>query len=107
MYFEWLWYSPKGFYPGWSASSGVTHQPGDRMGAAFGSLVVGLVLLAIFVGLMMARGMTGLLILGTLAFIVMGYSGNAFKKHGAYARTVDAGSWAASVLLMIVAQAIF
>lgn len=103
----WLWYSPKGFYPGWSASSGVKHAPGDPMAAAFSSLVAGIVLLSLFVGVMMARGMVGPLILGALAFIVMAYSGNAFKKQGAYARSVDAGSWAASLVLMILAQAIF
>lgn len=100
----WFWYSPKGFYPAWSASSGVKHEPSDPMGAAFGSLTVGLVLYAVFVGVMMARGQTGPLVLGIIAFIVMGYSNNAFKKLGAVSRTVDAGSWAASGLLMILAQ---
>jgi len=46
----WFWYSPKGFYPAWSASAKVTHQQGDPMGAAFGSLTVGLVLYSTFVG---------------------------------------------------------
>ncbi len=103
----WFWYSPKGFYPGWSEAAGVRHQKGDPMGASFGALVVGLILLSIFVGVMMARGMLGSLTLGTAAFIVMGYSGNAFKKNGAYARSVDAGSWALSVVLMVIAQMIF
>lgn len=100
----WFWYSPKGFYPAWSASAGVTHRSGDPMAAAFGSLVVGLLLYATFVGVMMARGQCGPLILGIIAFIVMGYSNNAFKKLGAVSRTVDAGSWAVSGLLMILAQ---
>ena len=52
----WFWYSPKGFYPAWSASAKVTHQQGDLMGAAFGSLTVGLVLYSICVGVMIARG---------------------------------------------------
>jgi hypothetical protein len=100
----WFWYSPKGFYPAWSASSGVRHQPGDPMGAAFGSLILGLVLYSVFVGVMVARGMTGPLILGIVAFIVMGYSNSAFKKLGAVSRSIDAGSWAASGLLMLLAQ---
>ncbi len=100
----WFWYSPKGFYPAWSVAAGVKHQPGDPMGAAFGSLVVGLLLYATFVGVMMARGQCGPLVLGIIAFIVMGYAGNAFKKLGAVSRTVDAGSWAVSGLLMILAQ---
>ncbi|GAB1478888.1 hypothetical protein MASR2M74_14440 [Paracoccaceae bacterium] len=100
----WFWYSPKGFYPAWSASSGVRHAPSDPMGAAFGSLILGLALYSAFVGVMVARGMTEPLILGILAFIVMGYSNNAFKKLGAVSRTVDAGSWAASGTLMLLAQ---
>ncbi len=100
----WFYYSPKGFYPAWSASAGVQHKPGDPMGAAFGSLVVGLILYAVFVGVMMARGQCGPLVLGILAFIIMAYSNNAFKKLGAVSRTVDAGSWALSGGLMIGAQ---
>ncbi|NEY89852.1 DUF1761 family protein [Tabrizicola oligotrophica] len=102
--FGWFYYGPKGFYPAWSASAGVRHQPGDPMGAAFGSLVVGLVLYSVFVGVMVARGMTGPLILGVIAFIVMGYSNNAFKKLGPASRAIDAGSWAASGVLMLLAQ---
>ena len=100
----WFWYSPKGFYPAWSASSGVQHAPGDPMAAAFGSLVIGLILYALFVGVMMARGQCGPLILGIVAFIIMGYSNNAFKKLGGVSRAVDAGSWAVSGLVMILAQ---
>jgi hypothetical protein len=102
--FGWFWYSPKGFYPAWSASAKVTHQQGDPMGAAFGSLVVGLLLYATFVGVMMARGQLGPLVLGILAFVIMAYSNNAFKKLGAVSRSIDAGSWAASGALMILAQ---
>lgn len=100
----WLYYSPKGFYPIWSQSAGVRHEPGDPMGASFGSLVLGLLLYAVFVGVMMARGQLGPLVLGILAFIVMGYSNNAFKKLGAVSRSVDAGSWALSGAVMILAQ---
>jgi len=100
----WFWYSPKGFYPAWSASAKVTHQQGDLMGAAFGSLTVGLVLYSIFVGVMIARGQLGPLIFGIFAFIIMAYSNNAFKKLGAVSRSIDAGSWAASGAVMIVVQ---
>ncbi len=103
----WFWYSAKGFYPAWSASAGVRHRPGDPMGAAFGSLIVGLLLYSLFVGVMVARGQTGPLILGIVTFIILGYSNNAFKKLGAVSRAVDAGSWAVSGLLMLIAQGIF
>ncbi len=102
----WFWYSPKGFYKAWSESAGIRHEPGDPMGAAFGSLIVGLVLYSTFVGVMAARGLLGELILGIVAFIIMAYSNNAFKKLGGVSRTVDAGSWAVSGSLMIAAQAI-
>ena len=85
--FGWFYYGPKGFYPAWSASAGVKHQQGDPMGAAFGSLTLGL-------------------ILGIVTFIVMGYSNNAFKKLGATSRAIDAGSWAASGVLMLLVQAL-
>ena len=52
----------------------------------------------------MARGQVGPLLLGVAAYVVMGYSNNAFKKLGAYARNVDAGSWVLSAALMIAAQ---
>ena len=100
----WLWYSPRGFYPAWSKSAGVRHDKGDPMGASFGSLVVGLLLYALFVGVMWARGQCGPLALGILAFIILGYSGNTFKKLGGVSRAVDAGSWAVSGLLMVLAQ---
>jgi hypothetical protein len=82
----------------------VTHKEGDPMLAPFGSLVLGLILYAVFVGVMVARGMTGPLILGIVAFIVMAYANNAFKKLGATSRAIDAGSWAASGILMLLAQ---
>lgn len=104
--FGWFYYGPKGLYPAWSASAGVKHAPGDPMGMAFGSLTVGLVLYAVFVGVMVARGMVVPMVLGIAAFIVMGYSNNAFKKLGTVSRAIDAGSWAASGALMLLAQCI-
>ncbi len=100
----WIWYSPKGFYTGWSAAARVTHDRSEPMAVTFGSLVLGLVLLGLFVGVMMARGQLGPLLLGIAAYVVMGYSNNAFKKLGPFARNVDAGSWLLSAALMIGAQ---
>ena len=103
----WVYYSPRGFYKPWSESAGITMAPGDKMAAGFGSLVVGLILYGIWVGAMVAQGLTGLCVLGILAFILMGYSSNAFKKLGAISRTIDAGSWALSGGLMLLAQWVF
>lgn len=100
----WWYYGPKGFYPVWSKSAGISHSQGDPMGASFGSLVVGLILYSTFVGVMDARGQTGPLLLGILAFIIMGYSNSAFKKLGAISRAIDVGSWALSGALMLLAQ---
>lgn len=100
----WWYYGPKGFYPVWSKSAGISHNPGDPMGASFGALVVGLILYSVFVGVMVAQGQTGPLLLGIVAFIVMGYSNSAFKKLGSTSRTIDAGSWALSGALMLLAQ---
>jgi hypothetical protein len=104
--FGWFYYGPKGLYAAWSASAGVQHSPGDPMGAAFGSLVLGLMLYSIFVGVMVAKGLVGPVCLGILAFVVMGYSNNAFKKLGAISRAIDAGSWAASGGLMLLAHSL-
>ncbi len=87
-----LVFAEGGGYPAWSASAKVQHAPGDRMGSAFGSLG----LYGVFVGVMMALGLCGPLVLAIAAFTVMGYSNNAFKKLCSASRVVDAASWAAS-----------
>ena len=103
----WWYYSPRGFYKPWSESARITMEMGDPMGASFGSLVVGLILYSVWVGAMVAHGLTGLCILGIVVFIVMGYSNNAFKKLGSVSRNIDAGSWALSGVLMLLAQWVF
>ena len=103
----WWYYSAKGFYKPWSKSAGITMERGDPMGASFGALVVGLILYSTWVGAMVAQGKTGLCVLGITVFIVMGYSNNAFKKLGGVSRAIDAGSWALSGVLMLLAQWVF
>lgn len=100
----WWYYGPKGLYPAWSRSSGVSHSRSDKMGVPFGTLTLGLALYSLFVGVMMAQDQCGPLALGILAFIVLGYSNNAFKKLGETSRLIDAGSWALSGALMVLAQ---
>ena len=100
----WVYYSPRGFYPAWSRSAGVTHAPGDPMAVSFGSLIAGLILYSLFVSVMLAKGEKSALLLGIVAFIVMGYAGGAFKKQGAASRNIDAGSWALSGVLMLAAH---
>ena len=103
----WWYYSAKGFYKPWSKSAGITMERGDPMWASFGALVVGLILYSTWVGAMVAQGKTGLCVLGITVFIVMGYSNNAFKKLGGVSRAIDAGSWALSGVLMLLAQWVF
>ena len=98
----WLWYSPKMFYKSWTEAAGISHLPEYKMGAAFGSLV--LILYVVFVGVMLAHGMIGPPPLAIGTFIEMAYSNSAFNKLGNVARRVEAGSWAASGVLMVVAQ---
>lgn len=50
------------------------------------------------------RGQAGPLISGILALIVTAWSNNAFRKLNPVCRLVDAGSRAASGLLMLIAQ---
>ena len=66
-----------------------------------------MILYSVWVGAMVAHGLTGLCILGIAVFIVMGYSNNAFKKLGAASRAIDAGSWALSGVIMLAAQWLF
>ncbi len=103
----WWYYSARGFYKPWSQSAGITMEMGDPMGASFGSLVVGLILYSTWVGAMVAHGLTGLCVLGIAVFILMAYSNNAFKKLGGVSRAIDAGSWALSGALMLLAQWLF
>ncbi len=77
---------------------------GVRLGAAFGRLVVGLILPAVFAGRMMARGQTGPPIFGPFSLGATGHSNNAFQKPGAVSRTVDAGSRTLSGVRMIGAR---
>lgn len=100
----WWYYSARGFYKPWSESAGITMEMGDPMAASFGSLVVGLILYAVWVGAMVAHGLTGLCVLGIAVFLVMGYSNNAFKKLGSVSRAIDAGSWALSGAILLAAQ---
>ena len=100
----WFWYGPKGFYAAWSRSSGVVHSREDNMTVPFGTLVLGLFLYAVFVGVMVARGMVAEMSFGILTFLVLGFSNNSFKKLGPLSRVIDAGSWAASGAIMVVVQ---
>jgi hypothetical protein len=46
-------------------------------------------------------------ILATVAFTVLGYSGGLFGRKSGYARNVDAGYWIICLVIMILCQGIF
>ena len=46
-------------------------------------------------------------ILATVAFTVLGYSGGLFSQKSGYARNVDAGYWIIYLVVMILCQGIF
>ncbi len=104
----WLWYSPKLFGPKWAEGVGVKMGAADEMPmAALASNFAGLFLMSWFVGVTAVKSALFTVILGTLAFTVLAYSGGLFTKKSAYARNVEAGYWIASLAVMVISQGIF
>ncbi len=104
----WLWYSPKLFGPKWAEGVGVEMGTASEMPvAAMATQIVGLLLMSWFVGVTAANNALLTVILATLAFTVLGYSGGLFTKKSTYARNVDAGYWIVALVVMIIVQGIF
>lgn len=104
----WLWYSPKLFGTKWAEGSGVKMNSADKMPtAAMASQGLGLLLMSWFVGVTANSNALYTVILATLAFTVLQFSGNSFSGKSSYARLVDAGYWIAALVVMIVCEGIF
>lgn len=104
----WLWYSPKLFGPKWAEGSGVEMNTADKMPVdAMAAQGIGLFLMSWFVGVTASKDALLTVILATIAFAVLQWSGNTFSGKSTYARNVDAGYWIVSLAVMIVAQGIF
>lgn len=104
----WLWYSPMLFGPKWAEGSRVEMNSADKMPFdAMGAQALGLLLMSWFVGVTAASGALLTVILATVAFAVLQWSGNTFSGKTVYARNVDAGYWIVALVVMIIAQAIF
>ena len=104
----WLWYSPKLFGPKWAEGVGVQMGTASEMPvAAMVSQIIGLLLMSWFVGVTAESDALMTVILGTLAFTVLAYSGGLFRKNSTYARNTDAGYWIVSLVIMIICQGIF
>ena len=103
----WLWYSPKLFGPKWAEGVGVQMGTASEMPvAAMVSQIVGLLLMSWFVGVTAVSDALLTVILGTLAFVVLAYSGGLFRKNSTYARNTDAGYWVVSLVIMIICQGV-
>ncbi len=104
----WLWYSPKAFGVKWAEGTGVELGAASSMPvAALVSQAGGLFLMSWFVGVTAVSNALLTVILATVAFTVLAYSGGMFGRKSGYARNVDAGYWVTCLVVMIVCQGIF
>jgi hypothetical protein len=104
----WLWYSPKTFGVKWAEGTGVELGTSSSMPiAALVSQAAGLFLMSWFVGVTAVSNALLTVILATIAFTVLGYSGGMFGRKSGYARNVDAGYWIICLVVMILCQGIF
>ncbi|MDH3263949.1 MAG: DUF1761 domain-containing protein [Paracoccaceae bacterium] len=104
----WIWYSPKVFGTKWAEGLGVELGAASEMPVgAMATNIVGLLLMSWFVGVTAVSSALFTVILATLAFTVLAYSGGKFGKQTAYVRNVNAGYWILALVIMIVCQGIF
>jgi len=104
----WLWYSPKLFGKKWAEGSHTKLGDASEMPmGAMGCQAIGLLLMSWFVGVTAVNNALLTVILATIAFTTLAYSGNMFSQKSPYARTVDAGYWIAAFVIMILAQGLF
>lgn len=103
----WLWYGPKLFGTKWAEGSGIKMDSAGAMPmGAMGSQVLGLLLMSWFVGVTANNNALYTVILATVAFTVLQFSGNSFSGKSQYARLVDAGYWIVSLVIMIICQGV-
>ena len=104
----WLWYSPMLFGPKWAKGLGIEMGTANDMPfGAMASQMIGLLLMSWFVAVTAANNLLLTVILATIAFTILAYSGGMFAKQNAYVRNVNAGYWIISLVIMILANAIF
>ena len=106
--YGWGWYSPKLMGTKWAKGSNVEINtdegiPTSAMVAQF----IGLFLMSWFVSLMAAGDKLATVILATAAFTIMAWAGSTFSKKSMEARNIDSGYWIISLIIMIIANAIF
>ena len=104
----WFWYSPKAFGPKWAKGNNIEMGTANDMPfGAMASQIIGLLLMSWFVAVTAANELLLTVILATIAFTILAYSGGMFAKQNSYVRNVNAGYWIASLVIMIIANAIF
>ena len=104
----WAWYSPKLFGKGWSEGVGVDLDKIENMPVlAMVSQLVGLLLLALLIGLTATANMLGAAVIGILAVAALVVSNGAFAQHSNYALAVQGGYIVVVGVIMIAVQAIF
>ena len=104
----WLWFSPMLFGTRWADGVGVELGTASEMPVgAMVYQIIGLILMSWFVGVTAVTNSLLTVILGTLAFVALAYSGGMFTKKSNYARNVEAGFWISALVIMIVCQGIF
>ena len=100
-----FWYSPKLFGTKWAEGSGVKLNTADKMPMlAMATQGVGLLLMSWFVGVTANSNALYTVMLATIAFTVLQFSGNSLSGKSNYARWVDAGYWIACLVIMVIAQ---
>ena len=102
-----FWYSPTLFGVKWAEGSGVKLNTADRM--PIGAMIsqgIGLLLMSWFVGVTANSNALYTVILATVAFTVLVYSGNSFSGKSSYARNTDAGYWISCLVIMIICQGV-
>lgn len=104
----WLWYSPILFGKKWAAGLGLDLGSASEMPmGAMGAQMLGLLLMSWFVGVTAVSNALLTVILATIAFTVLAYSGGMFAKQNDYVRNVNAGYWIVALVVMILSQGIF
>jgi hypothetical protein len=104
----WLWFSPKLFGTKWAEGVGVEMGTANEMPmGAMGAQALGLLLMSWFVGVTAVNNAALTVLLATVAFTVLAWSGGAFAKKSVYSRNVEAGYWIAALVVMFACQGIF
>ncbi|WP_257099003.1 DUF1761 domain-containing protein [Pseudovibrio flavus] len=104
----WLWYSPVAFGKVWASGTGVDLDRPEKMPAlAMVSQFLGLFLMSWFVGVTAMNNALMTVVLATVAFAVLGFSGGKFGQKSTAAALIDFGYWIAALVVMLIVQGLF